>query len=224
VLPSACRHFPRVIVNDPRGASVTLSHFCPTAAGLLFAGVPLGIVAAPPAVALGGTLEGLDATGVLPPLLSPTVLTDWDGYSAWEERAVALFNVANLEPERAVALLIEATVGIGGWKPGRQPLAAAVHRAFDTVETDGSSVPGRWDGFAGVVNAFLAAHAFASWAAYSGGLRSVAAAVAETLEMLTREVDARGALSRETLTEAVRATDLRVRHGSHPNPPPRQGV
>jgi Fe-S-cluster containining protein len=36
-LPLACRQFPRVSVHDPRGVSVTLSHYCPTAAGLLTA-------------------------------------------------------------------------------------------------------------------------------------------------------------------------------------------
>src|SRR5262245_2519115 len=36
-LPSACRHFPRVVLTDDRGTFVSLSHFCPTAAALLFA-------------------------------------------------------------------------------------------------------------------------------------------------------------------------------------------
>ena len=46
-LPSACRHFPRVALVDARGIRITLSHFCPTAAGLLFDDTPLRIVAAP---------------------------------------------------------------------------------------------------------------------------------------------------------------------------------
>ena len=37
-LPLACRQFPRVSVTDPRGVSVTLSHYCPTAAALLDGG------------------------------------------------------------------------------------------------------------------------------------------------------------------------------------------
>ena len=37
-LPSACRHFPRVAVIDPRGTFVTLSHVCPTAARMLIDG------------------------------------------------------------------------------------------------------------------------------------------------------------------------------------------
>ena len=35
-LPSACRHFPRAAVTDDLGTFVTLSHFCPTAASMLF--------------------------------------------------------------------------------------------------------------------------------------------------------------------------------------------
>ena len=34
-LPSACRHFPRIVLHDARGTFISLSHFCPTAAGLL---------------------------------------------------------------------------------------------------------------------------------------------------------------------------------------------
>jgi Fe-S-cluster containining protein len=37
-LPGACRQFPRVVTQTPLGVSVTLSHYCPTAAGLLFTG------------------------------------------------------------------------------------------------------------------------------------------------------------------------------------------
>ena len=50
-LPLACRQFPRVTVEDPRGVSVTLSHYCPTAAGLLErdTAAPFTIVLDPPA-------------------------------------------------------------------------------------------------------------------------------------------------------------------------------
>ena len=40
-LPSACRDFPRVVTLTPLGVSITLSHYCPTAAGMLFAPVIL---------------------------------------------------------------------------------------------------------------------------------------------------------------------------------------
>ena len=254
-LPSVCRHFPRVVVTDPRGASITLSHFCPTAADLLFAGTPLAIVEAPPSLALDGEVEGLDATAVLPPLLSQGVLTDWEGYSAWEEAAVALFNDAEAEPEQAVGSLERATDLACGWRPGREPLAAAMRRAFAASTIRGSTristirgptristirgstrittirgfhtdlqrsgdIPDRgnrdqWNGLGRVANAFLAAHAFASWAAYDrDGLRAIAAAVRRALTLLTKNASAREPLTREGLIEAIRDTDLALRHRS----------
>ena len=218
LLPSVCRHFPRVIVNDPRGTSVTLSHFCPTAAALLFDAVPLAIVTAPASIALDGTLEGLDATGVLPPLLAAGVLTDWDGYSAWEASAVAVFDDGNVAPEQAVGLLTGATDEACTWRPGPEPMTAAVRRAFEHARSRrrGGDGAGRdWRGFERAVNAFLAAHAFASWAAYEPrGLRAIPAAVARALQMLTEEVSASGILTRDALIAAMRATDLRLRHRS----------
>ena len=214
LLPSVCRHFPRVIVNDPRGASVTLSHFCPTAAGLLFEPTSLAIVEAPRSVALDGALEGLDATNVLPPLLGPGVLTDWEGYSAWEEAAAALFNVEGAEPEQAVDCLKRATDGVSDWRPGGEPLAARVCRVFAGVISEARwTGQGGWAGFGRPVNAFLAAHAFASWAAYEpDGLRAIPEAVSHALVVLRREVERRGALTRENLVDSIRATDFLLRH------------
>ena len=213
LLPSVCRHFPRVVVNDPRGTSVTLSHFCPTAAGLLFRQVPLAVVDAHGPLALDGNLDGLDATDVLPPLLAPNVLADWDGYSAWEEAAVALFNAVHLEPEQAVGALLKATKLAGGWRPGKESLAAAVRAAFVQATPPVRSGSGRWDGFERAVKAFLAAHAFASWAAYKAdGLRAVAGAVEGALELLTREINGSRPVTRDKLIAAMRATDLRLRH------------
>ena len=48
-LPLACRQFPRVSLRDPRGVSVTLSHYCPTAASLLGSPRPVTIVRDAPA-------------------------------------------------------------------------------------------------------------------------------------------------------------------------------
>jgi len=216
LLPSVCRHFPRVVVKDRRGTSVTLSHFCPTAAALLFAAPRFAIVDAPRPLALDGSLEGLDATDVLPPLLSPGVLTDWDGYSAWEAEAIALFDIDDLEPERAVQVLTRATELASAWRPGSDSLACAVHRAFARSRPDALGNGGRWGAFGRIVNAFLAAHAFASWAAYKpDGLRAIPRAVAAALAILTRELDGQ-MLTRETLTNAIRASDLQLRHAIVP--------
>ena len=216
LLPSACRHFPRVIVNDPRGTSITLYHFCPTAAALLFDAPRLAIVEAPPRIALDGSLEGLDATDVLPPLLSGGVLVDWDGYSAWEEAAVALFDEEDLEPGEAVRTLAAATEAAVGWNPRSVPFASFVHERFAAARTGMSRRRrGPWGPFARPVNAFLAAHAFASWAAYDpSGLRAIPAAVLAALAILTEETGSRGALTRDTLAASFRQTDLRLRHGT----------
>src|SRR5215831_8464688 len=58
-LPLTCRMFPRVVLHDARGTFVSLSHFCPTAASLLFSsGGPAAIVPAPRAlVDVGGELD-----------------------------------------------------------------------------------------------------------------------------------------------------------------------
>jgi Fe-S-cluster containining protein len=213
LLPSACRHFPRVVVSDLRGVSVTLSHYCPTAAGLLFESVPLAVVDAPSSIALDGALEGLDATAVLPPLLAPGVLTDWDGYSAWEDAAIALLDSDRVEPERAVEMLAHATDACCTWRPGGDTLASTMRRAFAGERSGDCDDAGCWNGLGRTVNAFLAAHAFASWSAYEPlGLRSVVAAVQTALATLTQQIDNRRSLSRETLIAAMSATDLQLRH------------
>lgn len=213
VLPSMCRHFPRVVVDDPRGASLTLSHFCPTAAGLLFEPVRLAIVDAPAPLSLEGGMEGLDATDVLPPLLAPGVLTDWEGYTAWEEAAVALFDEDGLDPDCAARELADRTAAACDWRPGRETLASAVRGAFAAARRPPADANGRWRGFERAVKAFLAAHAFASWAAYEpAGLRAVAGAVSHALDVLRAEVSLRGPLTRDSLLEAMRAADLRLRH------------
>ena len=84
-LPVSCRMFPRVVLLDGRGTFISLSHFCPTAAALLFeepghAWLPTAIVDAPPALTAVGPLDGLDARGVWPPLVRPGVMMDLESY------------------------------------------------------------------------------------------------------------------------------------------------
>jgi hypothetical protein len=128
-LPSACRHFPRVVLSDPRGTFITLSHFCPTAAGLLFEDGPLTIVAAPDALSLAGSAEGLDARDVLPPLLRPGMLMDVEAYGAWERNGISVLQ-AGVSAGAALASIASATRAVQGWSPGQGSLAGAVERAF----------------------------------------------------------------------------------------------
>jgi Fe-S-cluster containining protein len=125
-LPETCRHFPRLSVEDQRGTFVTLSHFCPTAASMLFCDEPVEIVADPPA------FPRLDYDGLvvtaddLPPLLSPRTLMDLDGYSAWERHMVARCSAVDAAPESVLATLARDANVLSRWRPGSTTLATAV--------------------------------------------------------------------------------------------------
>ena len=129
LLPSACRHFPRVYLRDARGDLLTLSHFCPTAASLLLQDGPVAVVDAHPPLALEGPIEGLDARDVLPPLVHPGLLADMEGYDAWESAVIATF-VDTPDAGSAFARIGSATSRIRGWTPGSDPMRMAVADAF----------------------------------------------------------------------------------------------
>jgi hypothetical protein len=138
-LPSACRQFPRVVTLTPLGASVTLSHYCPTAAGLLFRDdVPLAIVSDAPAFPPSWPYDGLAARDALPPLARPGVLMSWPSHARFEAHAVATLAREELTPEAALAVLgataerlrswsgrCARSVGAEGSHPPRRPAAPA---------------------------------------------------------------------------------------------------
>ena len=86
--PLSCVHFPYVCMIDPRGVHVTLSHFCPTAAALLFEhDGPIEVVEGPSPVPLLDIPEGLDARESLPPVDTRSEkprLLSWEEFSQWE--------------------------------------------------------------------------------------------------------------------------------------------
>ena len=127
-LPSTCRHFPRVAVRDARGTFVSLSHFCPTAASMLFReDVPLQIVESPPAFPFAD-YEGLVVSDEdLPPLLTPRTLMDLEGYGAWERHMVARCAAA-IGPESVLATLTRDAAQLRNWRPGAQTLVDTVMR------------------------------------------------------------------------------------------------
>ena len=129
-LPSSCRHFPRVFLHDARGTFVSLSHFCPTAAGVLLDDGPLAIVEAEPPLVLDGTIEAFDAVDALPPLLHPNLLMDLEAYDAWERAAIATFAREDLTPDEAVALVGSATEVLRKWKVGGRRLTTYVAESF----------------------------------------------------------------------------------------------
>jgi Fe-S-cluster containining protein len=143
-LPSTCRHFPRLAVRDSRGTFITLSHFCPTAASMLFRDdCPLEIVSAPPAFP-PADYEGLVVTGDdLPPLLSPAMLMDASGYSAWERHMVAQCADGDRLPESVLATLARDARLLRTWRPGGRsltdfveslPAAFVIENAHQTLD------------------------------------------------------------------------------------------
>ena len=130
-MPVACQQFPRQVLRDGRGTFISLSHYCPTAAALLLESGPLTIVEAPPSLTLNGAVEGLDATGVLPPLLRWSLLTDLDGYGEWERRSIAVLGSDRRSADAAIENIAAATRIVTRWEPGRMPLRDAVVAAFD---------------------------------------------------------------------------------------------
>jgi hypothetical protein len=166
-LPVACQEFPRVSVLDPRGASITLSCFCPTALAMLdeFDG-PIEIVEQ-----TTGTPEGLDARTSLPPALRPDVLMDWNSWWEFEALAVNEFNREEA-PAEILARLTAIVEEIRTWKPGEGELVDRVHAAFASGGVgDHSALRRSLD--SRVTNRFLACHAFGNWTAHLGaGLRT----------------------------------------------------
>jgi hypothetical protein len=144
-LPSACRHFPRIALHDARGTFISLSHFCPTAAGRLRSpsAASFEAVRAPGPLALEDDsadegakgLEGLDARDALPPLLRPGLLTDLEGYDAWERAALALLARDDVTAGGALAILADATRAVQSWRPGHGSLRATVEREFEIAST-----------------------------------------------------------------------------------------
>lgn len=127
-LPVTCRHFPRLAVRDARGTFITLSHFCPTAASMLFRDDrPLAVVDTPPAFP-PNDYDGLVVSGDdLPPLLSPTMLMDLDGYSAWERHMVRCCARGG-GPESVLATLWRDARLLRRWAPGGPTLVEAIAR------------------------------------------------------------------------------------------------
>jgi Fe-S-cluster containining protein len=126
-LPDTCRHFPRVALRDARGTFVSLSHFCPTAASLLFRDdVPTAIVDDPPAFP-PANYEGLVVTADdLPPLLRPDLLMDLDAYTAWERHMVGRCAQNDAGPEAVLATLARDARLLRAWRPGSLTLSEAV--------------------------------------------------------------------------------------------------
>lgn len=217
VKPSGCVHFPYVCLIDQRGVHVTLSHYCPTAAAVLFEhDGPIEIVEADPPMGNGDDIEGLDARDALPPVSAEAKqrLMSFDELTAWEREQIRTARIGELEPED-VALFDRARSAVP--QPWEWP-AAPEH--LEGVWS--TAVAPRWHRFADVLTRYAAAKIFASWSLYLGDGLEAAAQTARIASAVLRIEAARQCaffgrpLDRELLTEAIRQTDLLLVHYADP--------
>lgn len=230
----------------PRGVSIALSHYCPTAAALLFsAGRPAAIVgdAFPPAA----HYEGLDARVGPPPPLRPGVWLGWDGHERWERHAVETLG-RGLAPEVALDRLAGQAEAVRAWTLERGPFLPFLDRAIGKPGDPGPQGPSDealvatvlaavpealrpsiaaapavgLDAFAGPVGRYLAARAFASWIGVQGpGLRTLVVSLRAALAVLRRQAaavaaEAGGPLDRDLMIQAFRRSDLLLLHLASP--------
>ena len=148
-LPLACRMFPRRALVDRDGIHVTLSHFCPTAAGLLFdPPAPLAIVERPPAFPAAAIEDALDARDAWPPLVAPRLLFDLDAYRRWERFVVT--TLAEPGPaDAALARIAGVAEAARAWTPAAGPMDAYLRGRIDAAATAPSHALQRYSACAG---------------------------------------------------------------------------
>jgi hypothetical protein len=214
--PVACRQFPWIAVHDPRGTSVSLSHVCPTAAGLLHDPALLVVAQLPGPAA---RFEGLDVRRALPPAVSDRRLLDWDALTAWETQALDICARATA-PETIARDLRALVAHAARWSPGGEPLARwiaawtpepasnprlwhpdpALDRVVRAAVPEGLATPPApldggpleapaWGGTAVLVRRYVAARLVACWPLHFGtGLATVVAYVEALLTVVAGEI------------------------------------
>jgi len=225
--PASCEHFPFVCVTDARGVHVTLSHYCPTAADLLFTETaPVTVVAGPPVLGDGRLPEGLDAREALPPVAvdRPEAVDlstgAWPPGRRWAAPRLRAFITALADdrhiPDAPDLPLFEAAVAA---VPPELSWPAPID---DTLRVWHERVAPAWSRWTPVVGRYLAARAHASWAMCLGrGPADVAHAVAVARAVLQVEVvracaDPAALLDAERLKAAIRRADLLLVHYADP--------
>lgn len=216
VKPAGCVHFPYVCLIDQRGVHVTLSHYCPTAAALLFEGNdPIAIVDGPAPVA-GESVEGLDARDSLPPVSGDASgrLMSFDELDAWQRDQVAQAKIGEFQSDD-VALFDRARRSVPA--PWTWPDAPSQVESMWW-----SLVAPRWHFFSDALTRYAAAKAYASWSLYMGDGIDAAIGSARIAAAVLRVEAARQCgwsgrqLDRELLTEAIRQSDLLLVHYADP--------
>jgi Fe-S-cluster containining protein len=157
-LPESCRHFPRIALAEADATRVTLSHFCPTAALMLFVEGPdhVVVVADAPGIADGRAYDGFDARRTIPPLLRPGVVMDGPSCRLWE--AYLLDRLSRPDARDVEQRLAEAAAvadQIRAWRAGEESLASWTMAAVTAAPTGGAV---RWSmGFASAARIVRAA-------------------------------------------------------------------
>jgi hypothetical protein len=217
-LPMACQQFPRRALLDDRGVHISLSHFCPTAAAMLFRDdLRLDIVADPPAFPRDAHYEGLDARGALPPLLAADLLMDLESYSAWERESIRLLARDDWSVEQALGAIRSATLHLSRWRPGDESLLEAVGHVFRRFD-EPRGTERRDVRSARALRYYVAAKIFASWTAYqSDRLSAVVASARRALAHVREEIErhtkgAGNAVDESTLLAAIQEADHRLLH------------
>jgi Fe-S-cluster containining protein len=210
-LPLSCRMFPRVVLHDGRGTLISLSHFCPTAAALLFEpadpSATADIVDAPPPLTDVGALDGLDAREAWPPLLRPGVMMDIESYAEWERLAIELMMREGIAPAAGLDTIAAATIRIAAWSPGgATPLIHAVREGFDMPVPAAAALSAHEP----ALKRWLAARLFGNWIAYQGdGLDAIVRYLRRCLATFTTELARDG-----SPLEAIRRSDLLIVHNA----------
>jgi hypothetical protein len=128
-LPASCRHFPRVALLEPDAVRVTLSHFCPTAAWMLFSRDTGGLAVVGDAAGIADRREhdGFDARQTIPPFLRPGVVMDSRTCRRWEQYMLGVLDSADMTPEHALARAALTADRIRSWPPGPESLDSHCH-------------------------------------------------------------------------------------------------
>lgn len=136
-LPTSCRQFPRVSLLEPDGVRVAFSHFCPTAAWMLFRHDVARLEVVPDAAWLAGgrDYEGFDARHTIPPLLRPGVVTDTRTSQLWERYLIRALDTDGLTPEAALAGVALTADRLRAWRAGDLALADYAERVVTSRES-----------------------------------------------------------------------------------------
>lgn len=143
-LPVSCQQFPRLAVMRPASTAVSLSHYCPTAAALLFQGEDAPTIEqAPDAVLDQHVWEGLDLRDALPPLLRHDALFTWTAFARWEAFVVGVLGDRNRSLEQALGTIAAAAEGLRRWRLEDDPFDTFVEERLDAirVQTHHATVP-----------------------------------------------------------------------------------